>query len=359
MKIQHNGNAKHGGLKKKKLINSEKIISAISESTEKLSGDGTAIDLISDAEKCVSQISQYDESYVSLADALNNIIDELGDISARLKDSFDVDFDPKELDAIEERLDKINALKSKYGKTYADISAKYDAFSEELELLSSSEKNAAALTAKKNGYLKELDVLYDKLTAERKRAAEDMSAKLSAKLKELAMKNARFDVLFEKNEDALSPSGADKVTFLFTANLGEPLKPLSKVISGGELSRLMLAIKTVTGDAVSQSTYVFDEIDAGISGNAARVVAENFAQIAKNRQIIAISHLPQIVAMADLSLLITKRESAGRTITEVVRLDEATRVEEILRLIGGVESDSGRTHAKEMIALADAYKKTI
>ena len=344
---------------KKKLINSEKIISAITEATEKLSGDNSAVDLATDAERCVSQIMQYDAAYAEMSDSLNDIIERLGDISAKLKDSFDMDFDPKELDLIEDRLDKINFLKSKYGKTYEDIQVKYSAFVDEVELLSQSEENAAKFEREKSAYLAELDEKYDKLTTERKKVAKELSVKLSAKLKELAMKNASFDVEFEKTENTLSAQGTDKVTFLFTANLGEPLKPLSKVISGGELSRLMLAIKTVTGDALNQSTYVFDEIDAGISGNAARVVAENFAQIAANRQIIAISHLPQIVAMADTSLLIKKSETDERTYTEVVTLDEEGVVNEVLRLIGGIESASGRTHAKEMIALAKKYKATI
>ncbi len=344
---------------KKKLINSEKIISAITEATEKLSGDNSAVDLVTEAERCVSQIMQYDAAYAEMTEVLSDVIDRLGDVSAKLKDSFDMDFDPKELDVIEDRLDKINFLKSKYGKTYEDIRAKYAAFAEEVELLSQSEENAAKFEKERSVRLAELDLLYGRLTEQRKKVAKDLSAKLSSKLKELAMKNASFDVDFEKTENTLSALGTDKVTFLFTANLGEPLKPLSKVISGGELSRLMLAIKTVTGDAINRSTYVFDEIDAGISGNAARVVAENFAQISVGRQIIAISHLPQIVAMADTSLLIRKNETDSRTYTEVVTLDEEGVVNEVLRLIGGIESASGRMHAKEMVSLARDYKKNL
>ncbi|MBP5177441.1 MAG: DNA repair protein RecN [Clostridia bacterium] len=342
--------------RKKKLINSEKIASAIAEATEKLSGDASAIDLIAQAERAVSQISQFDEAFAGIADELSQAIDGLNDVSARLKDCFDTDFDPKELDLIEERLDRIGAIKSKYGRTYEDVNKKYNDFLSEVELLSESGSNAEKLEKAKGELTACLESLYDKLTVERKKTAEALSLSLSAKLKELAMKNARFSVGFEREEGVLSPLGADKVTFLFSANLGEPPKPLSKVISGGELSRLMLAVKSVTGDAISRSTYVFDEIDSGISGNAARVVAENFAKIAQKRQIIAISHLPQIVAMADRSLLIEKTDDGVRTRTEVVALSDAGHVKEVLRLIGGAISRSGEEHAKEMIALARAYK---
>jgi len=345
--------------RKKKLANSEKIINALTEATEKLSGDGSAVDLVTEAERCVSQIIQYDETYSEVSDRLGEIIETLVELSAKLKDSFDFEFDAGEIDLIEDRLDKINLLKSKYGGDRQSILSKLNNFREEFDLLAESganaerlEKERAALTAKLNAY-------YDRLTAARKAVSADISQKLSEKLKELAMKNAKFSVEFEKIDDVVSENGNDRVTFMFTANIGEPLKPLSKVISGGELSRLMLAIKTVTGDAVSKATYIFDEIDAGISGNAARVVAENFAQIAVNRQIIAISHLPQIVAMADTSLLIEKSDLSDRTYTNVIELSDEKLTEEVLRLIGGIDSLSGRAHAKEMIDRAREYKKSL
>ena len=201
---------------------------------------------------------------------------------------------------------------------------------------------------------------YDALTALRKSLADSLSEKLTAKLKELAMSGARFSVDFRKEEGVFSSNGNDDVTFLFSANIGEELKPLSKIISGGELSRLMLAIKTVSGRNVDCFTYIFDEIDAGISGNAAFTVAENFAQIALNRQIIAVSHLPQIVAMADNSIYIYKETLGDRTYTQIKPLSDNEKVGEVIRLIGGKMGDeSSFVHAKNLIDQATAYKNSI
>ncbi len=346
-------------IKKKKLMNYEKIASALTEAENSLSGDRCATDLISSAIRCVASLSGIDEQYSNLSDRLSNILDDLVDISETLTASYDDDFDPKELDYIEERLDKINSLKAKYGGSYESIQAKLEEFKSEYNLILDSGANLERLNKERQQILSDLAILYNDLTELRKQTAESLSEKLTMKLRELGMKNAKFDVLFDK-QDGLSSLGQDSITFLFTANLGEQLKPLSKVISGGELSRLMLAIKTVTGSAITQGTYIFDEIDAGISGEAGQIVAENFAQIAKTKQIIAISHLPQIVAMSDTSLMIRKKEEDGKTQTFIEELDNNTKLKEVLRLIGGsTESVSAVNHAKEMILRADNYKKSI
>lgn len=345
--------------KKKKLMNYEKIASALTEAENNLSGDGCATDLISSAVRCVESLANIDGLYANLSDRLSTVLDDLVDISETITSSYDDEFDPKELDYIEDRLDKINSLKSKYGKTFEAIQEKLEEFKQEYNLILDSGASLEKLNSERQKLLAELAVLYNNLTDIRKRTADNLSDKLTEKLHELGMKNAKFDVLFEKQE-GLSNLGQDNVTFLFTANLGETLKPLSKVISGGELSRLMLAIKTVTGSAISQGTYIFDEIDAGISGEAGQIVAENFAQIAKTKQIIAISHLPQIVAMSDTSLMIRKSEDGGKTQTFIEALNDETKLKEVLRLIGGNESSvSAVNHATEMIDRANNYKKTI
>ncbi len=345
--------------KKKKLMNYEKIASALTEAENSLSGDGCATDLVSTAIRCVASLSGIDEQYSNLSDRLSTILDDLVDISETITASYDDDFDPKELDYIEDRLDKINSLKAKYGGSYESIQEKLNEFKSEYNLILDSGANLERLNKERQQLLSDLSVLYNDLTAIRKQTAESLSKKLTLKLHELGMKNAKFDVLFDK-QDGLSSIGQDIVTFLFTANLGEELKPLSKVISGGELSRLMLAIKTVTGSAITQGTYIFDEIDAGISGEAGQIVAQNFAQIAKTKQIIAISHLPQIVAMSDTSLMIRKKEEDGKTQTFIEELDNNTKLKEVLRLIGGsTESVSAVNHAKEMILRAENYKESI
>ena len=177
------------------------------------------------------------------------------------------------------------------------------------------------------------------------------------------MPSARFEVAFEKlplidEVKSFSRNGLDKIEFLFSANAGEPVKPLSKIISGGEMSRLMLALKTQL--SVLSCTYIFDEIDAGISGVTAGIVAKQFAIISKNKQVIAISHLPQIIAMSDTSLLILKKEENCKTYTEIQKLDCDTKVKEILRLIGGsVNDEVAVLHAKNMIREAKDYKSTL
>ena len=173
-------------------------------------------------------------------------------------------------------------------------------------------------------------------------------------LKSLNMAGARFDVLFEaydrQSADLNSSSGSDRIKFMFSANAGEPLKPLNKVISGGELSRFMLSIKACLKDLNGISTYVFDEIDTGISGVTAHSVARKFVDIAVNTQVIAVSHLPQICAAGDKNFLISKSERGGSTVTSVLPLDDAGKADEIVRLTGGGNTEAARKHAAELIA---------
>ena len=184
-------------------------------------------------------------------------------------------------------------------------------------------------------------------------AAENFCKSVTSELKTLNIPNAQFSVVFneynEQTANLQSANGSDSVCFMFSANKGEPLKPLSKVISGGEMSRFMLAVKTVLKDINGISTYIFDEIDAGISGFTAKTVAEKFVTIAKNTQILAVSHLPQVCAASSAQFLIYKEESGGKTLTRVKRLDEESKISEIVRLTGSVDSEIARSHAKELI----------
>ena len=342
---------------KKKLQNSEKIAAAISAADEFLGSDNGAIDLVGDAERQIKQISQYGSEYDEIANMLSDCAQLLIDAKDRISRAFDFDFDERELDEIESRLDRINLLKSKYGGSIASVNQKLNEFSSEYDLLTMGAANVEKLLKARAEEERKLKDIFIKLTAARKEVSKTFAKNLTAKLAELAMPKAQFDVAFETCEP--SANGEDKITFLFTANAGESLKPLSKVISGGELSRLMLAIKTVGGTSLDHSTYVFDEIDAGVSGNAAFVIAKNFVQIAKDRQVIAISHLPQIVAVADTSILIDKKEEGGRTRTNITALDGAGKINEVLRLIGGLDSSAAKEHAAQMVASADEYKSTI
>ena len=210
--------------------------------------------------------------------------------------------------------------------------------------------------------------LYDEcsaLSCERKNVAKLLSENILKELLELGITKGKFEVKFSDAPDfdlfdGKASNGFDRIEFLFSANPGQPLKPLSQVISGGEMSRFMLAVKSQTAASNELSTFVFDEIDAGISGNIAKVVARKFARIAKNVQVIAITHLPQISVMADRNILIYKTESDNDTLTNVSVLSEDEKTLEIIRLIGGTQdSTNAKKHALELIDEATEFKKTL
>lgn len=348
--------------KRKKLQNAEKILSSVSTAYEAISGENGAVDCLSVALRQISSLSSFAREYGELAENLENCMSVLQDVNSVLSENLDEEFDVNEADETEKRLEFISSLKNKYGKNYQAIMQTLQNMVEEYELISSSSEASLKLKSEESKLLDELKSLYLKLSVKRKAEAEKLSEKLVLKLRQLAMKNAQFSVSFSEDYDVrtLNCNGADKIEFLFSANAGEPLKPLSKVISGGELSRLMLAVKSVTGDACDVGTYVFDEIDVGISGVTAQVVAENFADISLSTQIIAISHLPQIVAMSDSSMLIKKIESDGKTRTTVSSLIGQEKTLEVLRLIGGDDSSvHAKAHAEEMVLKAEKFKQSI
>lgn len=344
--------------KRKKLQNAEKIITAISGAHSCLSGENGVSDLLALAYRQMSQISALGEDYQTLADGIDGVLSQVGDLSARLADNLDEEFDLAEADQVEHRLQVLSNLKSKYGNSYAEIMETLERLRAEFDFINESEQNRIVLQRTEQELFAELATYYAEITAIRKKTAESLSGKLTQRLKELAMKNATFSVDFESlGQNELHLNGADKVCFMFSANAGEPEKPLDKVISGGELSRLMLAIKAVTANKNGASCYIFDEIDAGISGVTATVVAQNFAMIARDRQIIAISHLPQIVAMSDASMLIQKIDDGVKTNTTVIELDNETKINEVVRLVGGsLSSQSAITHATEMIETSNNFK---
>jgi len=347
--------------RKKKLLNLEKIALACSESYDALSGEGGVTDVLSSVARKINYISSFGKEYEKLAERLETCLEEITDIAELINDSCDDNFDPNEIEEIETRLNTLNALKKKYGKSYQDVMDSLNSFKTELDLISDSAEKTEQLLTKRKALIIRLESLYEQLTSVRKNIAQTLSKKLSDKLKELAMKGAIFEVEFTLQDgEILSTKGRDNVCFMFTANKGEVLKQLSKIISGGELSRLMLAIKSVTGGNFGAETFIFDEIDVGISGEAAEVVAQNFAQIAVDRQIVAISHLPQIVSMADVGFKIEKAEEGERTITHVTKLDDEGKTFEVLRLVGGnAQSNAALVHAQEMIDKANHYKQSL
>ena len=341
--------------KRRIIENTEKIASAVSGSLGAINGDGGVSDGISAARRLMANVSEYGDDYSSVSDRLDAVLAELQDIADTLSDMADgLEFDEADARRVEDRLDLIRNLKKKYGATVEEILAFRAKAGEEYDLLSDSEAVAEKLTKR----LEELDESIFgecvKLTELRKNNAENFCRDVESELKSLNISGARFEVRFDEYDKSsanlTSVNGSDKVKFMFSANKGEPLKPLSKVISGGELSRFMLAIKTCLKDLNGISTYIFDEIDAGISGITARSVAEKFTDIAKNTQIIAVSHLPQICAAGDKNFLISKAEQNGGTVTSVREIVGDAKIAEIIRLTGGGETEAARQHAAELIA---------
>lgn len=349
--------------KKVFFANAEKIIRAISDAAQYLGGDGAAADLLRSARRSMSEISALSEEYALLENRLESTALEAEDLSETLTALADnLSYDEQEAEETENRLDHIRSLKKKYGDSVAKIFSYRDMIAEEYDLLSNCDEEFSKLTA---ALVKNRTAIFrccKNISEERKKTADQFCKDVEAELKTLNIKNARFCADFasfsEEDADHAGIDGLDHVSFQFSANAGEPLKSLNKVISGGEMSRLMLAIKTKTSSSNEISTYIFDEIDAGISGATAKTVAEKFAEISSKKQIIAVSHLAQIVAMADNNFLISKEEHGdGKTVTSIRPLSGAERFSELVRLLGGSsDSSAARTLAEEMVQFSEECK---
>ena len=339
--------------RRNKIVNVEKILNAVNIVKDCLDGDGGISDNLYSASRELGRISGISEEYESILTRLDGISDDVADISATLSDIADnLNFDENEAQTVEERISLIKSLTKKYGATEENVIAYKDRIKAERDAL----LNSAELLEE---YLKHIDDCDNKLyklcielSALRKQAAAKFCKDIECELKTLNIPDAVFNIKFNEftRETAkLGSGGCDEIVFEFSANKGEPLKPLSKVISGGEISRFMLAVKTQLKNLNGISTYIFDEIDAGISGYTADMVAKKFKSIAENTQILAVSHLPQICAASDAQYLIFKKEDNGITCTNIKKLSGEQKVDEIVRLIGNVNSQSARQHAEELI----------
>ena len=352
-------------LKAKKLLynNLEKIMRAGAEALQYLGAEGGALDGLNGASHALSEIHSYGKEYAELFERLENVAAEAEDIHDSLNAlAENLSWNEEEVDRVEERLDLIRSLMKKYGNSVDAVYAYLDTVRQEYDLLTHCDEEFSKLSVMQEKTLRKIYDACSELSKLRKRTAEGFCGRVEQDLKTLNIKNARFCAEFvpfsEEDAKSATAEGLDRMSFLFSANAGEPLKPLNKVISGGEMSRLMLAIKTNMSDINQISTYIFDEIDAGISGKTARVVAEKFADIAKHTQILAVSHLPQIAAMADENYLISKHETAdGKTVTQILPLDKEGRLNEVVRLIGGnTESSAALSLASEMLDSCARYK---
>ena len=351
--------------KRNKINNLEKIISSLREATEALSGETGVLDGLRYANRALSAISKLDESYQTVCEKLESIAIDADDVAETLSDmAEELYFDENEAQETETRLDAIRSLKRKYGANKGQIDGYLEKIRAEYELLSDCEGQYAVLTAQKSKVSRKIYEICRKMTALRKEHGEAFCRRVTEELKTLNIERAQFAIEFgeytEEDAEKANSNGLDTVRFLFSANAGEPMKPLGKIISGGEMSRFMLAVKTQLSDVNEISTYIFDEIDAGISGKTAKVVGEKLARIAKNTQIIAVSHLAQIAAMSDEEFLIEKREENDKTVTHVYSLDRTQKTKELVRLLGGTEKDEyALKHAEELLKQAKEYKDSI
>ncbi len=351
---------------KQKLANFEKISNALTAVKQAISSEGGIDDILSNASRSAFGIINIAPEYQELYNRLESALTDISDISSTadsLISSLDIgDINP---DYIENRLELYKKLKKKYGGDYIEIMSFLEQLRAEKEKLENFSELFAELSCKKNDISKKLYSCYEQMSEIRRDAGKEFSNNVTNELKTLGMNSATFSINFENLPDFNDVSfttynGIDKIEFRFSANSGEPEKPMSAIISGGEMSRFMLAIKVQTAKYNDISTFIFDEIDAGISGRTASVVAEKFAVISKDVQLISITHLSQISAMADNNLLIVKYEEDGRTHTRVDKLDENGKILEISRLIGGIEgSNSATIHAKNIINNATEFKNSL
>lgn len=349
--------------KRSKIINQEKILNHITSAINYIDSNNysNVENSISSAIGELNSISSLDENINSQLTRLESIKYDFSDIVYEInniKNSYD--FDPSYADEIEDRLEFIRLLKKKYGNSYNEIMDYLEKAKEKLEKLESSDEIINKLNIKKSDIEKSIFDLEDQLSIERQKNAKQFENAVLKELRDLGMGGSTFVVDFKKIDNRISINGYDDVEFLLSTNFGEPVKPLSKIISGGEMSRFMLGIKNITASLEKIDTMIFDEIDTGISGKMGRVTAEKLASISRDYQVICVSHLPQIAAMSDYNYFISKSKLNNRTETSVKQLDYDGKVREVARLSGGDEnSNSSIMHAKDLINASDNYKEKI
>ena len=338
--------------RRKVLQNAEKLSDGMNTAVECLyGGDETngAASLLADAEYALSRLSRFTDAYSQLQERISDLMYQVQDVSQELRDARDeLAYSGDELEKIEARLDVIHRLRRKYGVTCADILEYLDNAQKELDEIEFADDHVERLKKKLKTAEKEAWDAALELRKNRQEAAQRMSVQILTELSQLDMPKVQFSCEFTQLE--LTPNGADAVAFYMSANAGEALKPMSKVASGGELARIMLAMKNVLAQQDQIATLIFDEVDTGVSGRAAQKVAEKLKSVARNKQVLCVTHLPQIAAMGDTHMLIAKAECDGRTYTSVTPLDYEGRAREVARIIGGAQiTETTLQSAREML----------
>ncbi len=342
--------------RRKLLQNSEKLSQGLKEASEALLGgddsDGAAA-LLAQAAYALSRIARYSDDYTGFQERLTDLKYQVQDIADEVRDSLDeLSYSADELETIEARLDIIHRLRRKYGADCDEILAYLDKAQKELDEIEFADDRVEQLKKK---LAKQEKQAWDAALALRKNRQEQgavMAEKILSELSQLDMPRVQFQCRFRETE--LTSEGADAVAFYLSANAGEDLKPLSKVASGGELARIMLSMKNVLAEKDAVDTLIFDEVDTGVSGRAAQRIAEKLKSLAKHKQVLCVTHLPQLAALADTHMLIAKSEHDGRTYTTVTPLDRKGRAMELARIIGGTHiTETTLKSAEEMLSAGE------
>ncbi|HHU01742.1 MAG TPA: DNA repair protein RecN [Christensenellaceae bacterium] len=346
---------------KETLKNKDKIIRSLNTANEILfSSDAAAVPAFFDAMQALYTLSALDGSFEALYKRMSSIYYEAEDLQYAINDMrSEVSTEGMSLEEVEARLDTIRRLEFKYGISIEKVLSKLESIKEEINLYSSLDEEIETIWAELSKKERQYFEAAQKLSNSRIKLAKIVKNKIEDELFHLNMKAAKFFIDINTDKSRISTQGFDRVSFLIAPNVGEEAKPLSKTASGGELSRIMLAIKASAADKNMISGMVFDEIDTGISGETAKVVAEKMWDIAAYRQVIAVTHLQQIATMASKQIIVKKRELSGRTLTTAYYMTDEERINEIARMLGEtkIESGSAKAHAKLMLKEASDYRK--
>ncbi len=350
--------------RKNLLRSAGKLMEAVQAAEFALNGDDEArgaVALIGEAEGEIHGVARYSDQMAALSERLTQLRCLADDVAEQLRDmGEELNFSPEELDELESRLDTLYRLKKKYGPTVADMLDYLEQCRKELDQIQYADDTIARLEKKLKQAREEAKEKAKCLSQARQAAAQQLQTRVQEELGQLDMPKVRFQTEFSPKAGAwaMDETGADEVQFLMSANVGEALKPIQKVASGGELARIMLALKNVLAEDDGIGSLVFDEVDTGVSGRAAQKVAEKMAQVARHKQVLCVTHLPQIAAMADTHFSVEKGERKGRTYTQVVRLDREKRTQELARLIGGTAvTPALLSSAGELLDQAERYKQ--
>lgn len=343
-----------------KLLHFEKLNQSLHEAYYALYGDQRGLENIDIAQNALQQVKTIDPSFEKNAEQLTNLYYQLEDITFNIRNQMDeMEYDEERLDVIEARLNEINRLKKKYGSTVEEMLTYKDEIEKELDELQNKDIHLESLKEEIEKVEQDALKIAKKLTEMRKKTALKLEKEIKHELTDLYLQNATFKVDFT-TAPHLHQNGIDEVFFLISTNVGEPLKELSKVASGGELSRMMLALKKIFAKHDRIGTVIFDEIDTGVSGRVAQAIAEKMYQIAQSTQVLCITHLPQVAAMADEHLLIEKETVNNRTHTIINELNYEEKVQELGRMMTGATlTDTALEHSEQLLQLTRTFKEKV